>query len=120
MDANIREFLESLLNDAEVVTLDGAAREEMIKQLYARLNNYIASEVVKNLPQEDMEYFIKLNEEKKSKEEIEAFLKEKVPNSQEVFTKAFSDFRALYLDNMAAARNAPPANIPVPDQNSTN
>ncbi len=109
MDANIRAFLEGLLTDAGVVTLDEQAREEMIKELYARFDKYIASEIVRVLPPENLEAFVKLNEDKKSKEEIEAFLKDKMPNSADVFAKAFADFRALYIGNMTAARNAPAA-----------
>jgi len=47
-----------------------------------------------------------MNEDKKSKEEIEQFIKTKLPNSQEVFTNAFIDFRSLYLGNVAASRES--------------
>lgn len=103
--AEIRNFLDGILNDANM-TLDDITREEMIKELYARLDNYLTTVIVDNMPPEHLEDFIKLNEEKKSREEIDAFLKEKMPNAQEVFTKAFADFRQLYLNNIYVARNA--------------
>jgi len=103
----VRSFLEGLLQDAGMTFTDNEMKEEMIKELYARLDNYIASVVVDYLPPEQFETFIKMNEEKKSKQEIENFLKEKLPDAQNVFAKAFADFRAMYLGNVTVARNAP-------------
>lgn len=79
----------------------------MIKELYARLDNYLTSVIVDNMPPEHLDEFIKLNEEKKSREEVEGFLKGKMTNSAEVFARAFADFRELYLGNVTAAQNAP-------------
>ena len=105
--AEIRAYLAGLLNDANMTTLDDTMREEMIKELYARLDNFITTAIIDNLPPEHMDAFIKLNEEKKPQPEIEAFLKEKMPNYQEVFAKAFAEFRDLYLGNVAVSRAAP-------------
>lgn len=107
--AEVRAYLEGLLDDARMTALDDSMREEMIKELYARLDNFITTAIVDNLPPEHMEDFIKLNETKKSQAEIEAFLKDKMPNAQEVFSNAFIQFRDLYLGNVAATRNAPKA-----------
>ncbi len=103
----VRSFLEGLLQDAGMTFTDNEMKEEMIKELYARLDNYIASVVVDYLPPEHFETFIKMNDEKKSKQEIENFLKEKLPDAQNVFAKAFADFRAMYPGNVTVARNAP-------------
>lgn len=104
---DVRSFLESLLQDAGMTTLDDTMREEMIKELFVRLDSYITSVIVDNMPAEHLDEFIKLNEDKKPREEIEAFLKDKMPNAQDMFAKAFMEFRDLYLDNVAVARNAP-------------
>lgn len=107
--AEIRSFLEGLLTDANMTTLDDEMKEEMIKELFARLDSYITAAIVDNMPQEHLEEFIAMNESKKSREEIEGFLKEHMPNSQEVFTKTFMEFRDLYLGGVTVARNAPTA-----------
>lgn len=104
--AEIRSFLDSILNDANM-SVEGTLREEMIKELYARLDEYLTTIIVDNLPAEHLEDFIKLNEEKRSREEIDAYLREKMPNAQEIFAKGFADFRQLYLDNVYVARNTP-------------
>lgn len=112
----IRNFLEGLLKDAGLTTLDDNMREEMIKELYARLDNYIASVIVDKLPPEHLDDFIKINEEKKSQQEIEQFLKDKMPNPQEVFANAFSEFRDLYLGNVNVAQSAPASTAAGPSE----
>ena len=109
----VRNFLEGILTDAGMTTLDDEMREEMIKELYARLDNYITSAIVSKLPSEYSEEFIRLNEEKKSQQEIQQFLQDKLPNAQETFALAFSEFRDLYLGNVTVARNAPSKAAPV-------
>jgi hypothetical protein len=100
----IKNFLESILNDANM-SAEGTLREEMIKELYARLDEYLTNVIVDKMPAEHLEAFIKINEEGKSKEEIDTFLRSNLPNAQEVFTNAFADFRDLYLNNVYVSRN---------------
>lgn len=103
----VRTFLEGLLKDSGMTTLNDEMKEEMIKELYARLDNFMTSVLIDSLPPEHLETFIKMNEEKKSQPEVEAFLKEKVPNAAEILAKAFMDFREEYLGNVTTYRNAP-------------
>lgn len=103
----IKGFLESLLQDANMATLDDSMKEEMLKELYARLDNFLTSTMMDHMPAEHLETFIKMNEEKKERAEIEQFIKEKIPNAEDVFTKAFMEFRDLYLGNVAAVKNVP-------------
>lgn len=110
--ADVRSFLDGILKDANMSILDEETHEDMLQELYQRLDNFLASIVVQNLPPEHLEQFIKMNEEKKSREEVQQFLQEKVPNIQEVFARAFMEFRDLYLGNVAVQRNAPGDNNP--------
>lgn len=102
----IHTFLESLLTDSGMSILDEETKEEMIKEMYVRLDNYIASIIIDKLPPEHLETFSQMNEEKKSKEEVEKFLKEKMPNYHEVFAEAFANFRQLYIGNVTVSRNS--------------
>ena len=97
---DVRSFLEGLLTDAGMTSLDDEMREEMLKELYGRLDNHLSATIIDNLPPENLDEFIKLNEDGKTKEEIESYLKEKMPNAQEVLAKAFIEFRDLYLGNV--------------------
>lgn len=105
----VRNFLEGLIDDAHM-TLTDSTREEMIKDLYVRLDNFITGVVVDNLPEAELDAFLKMNEEKKPQAEIEAYLKAKMPNYEEVFRNAFAQFRDLYLGNIAVSRAAPVKN----------
>ncbi len=102
----IHAFLDGLLVDAGMTTLDGDTREEMIKELFVRLDHYITTVLIEKLPPENLDEFMKLNEEKKPMNEIQKYLMAKLPNAQEVFTNAFADFRDLYLGNVNLSRNA--------------
>jgi hypothetical protein len=82
-------------------------REDLIGELYLGLDSFINSTIVNNLPPESLETFIKMNEEKRPQAEIEQFLKEQIPNAQEVLANAFIEFRNMYLGNVAVTRNAP-------------
>lgn len=101
----IRQFLEQLLQETDTLTLDDQMKEDMINELFFQLENYLTSVIVDTLQPEDLETFIKLNQEKKSKEEIEQFVNEKIPNAQEVFTNAFLEFKKMYLGDIAKAKD---------------
>lgn len=100
-------FLEGILEDAGMTALDKDMHDEMVAELYARLDNYMVGVIIDNMPEEHLETFVKMNEENKPKEEIEKFIQEKMPKAGEVFAGAFAKFRELYLGGIAVARNAP-------------
>ena len=95
----IRTYLENLMQEAGVANLDQQTKENMIQELFFQLDNYLASVMVDNLQEQDLDAFIKMNQEKRPKEEIEQFIKEKIPNVQSVLTNAFLDFKKMYLEN---------------------
>ncbi|OGK39931.1 hypothetical protein A3F34_01900 [Candidatus Roizmanbacteria bacterium RIFCSPHIGHO2_12_FULL_44_10] len=103
--AEVQTFLEGMLQDAGMNLADDDMKTEMVKELYLRLDAYITSVVATALPQKHLDEFIKMNEEKRSREEVEQFLQDNMPHSKEVFAKAFSDFRSLYLGNVKKARD---------------
>lgn len=102
--AEIRGFLEGLLNDAKMSSLDDSMREEMINELYVRLEQFLTGKIIDNLPPEKVEEFIKMNEDNKPQAEIQGYLQTNISNSEDVMTKAFMEFRNLYLGNVAVAR----------------
>ncbi len=109
INPDVRTFLEGLLEDAGMHPLDDDMKEEMLKELYARLDTYINSVIADNLPADKLDQFIKLNEGKRPRNEIEEYLKTNIPNHGQVFAMAFAEFRDLYLGKVSVARNAPAA-----------
>lgn len=104
-----RVFLDSLLFDANLTFTDDGQKEEMIKELYARLDYFLTSRIIESLPPEKLDEFMKMNEENKDQSEIEQFMTANIPEAQNVFQEAFLEFRNLYLGNLAVNRNAPQA-----------
>lgn len=108
--SEIRSFLGGLLEEAGMTSLEGELKEEMINQLYERLNNFITSTIVDRLPPENIDEFIRMNEENRPQNEIEQYLKDKLPGSQDIFGQAFVQFRDIYLGKVTPGGNQLPAN----------
>ncbi|HLL60841.1 MAG TPA: DUF5663 domain-containing protein [Candidatus Nitrosocosmicus sp.] len=101
---DIRTFLEGILQDAGMVTLDDATREEMIKELFVRLDKHLTNTIVEAMPDEHIEEFLSMQEQNKPREELEQFIIDKIPNNQQVFLNAFSTFRDEYLGSVDEAK----------------
>lgn len=105
--AEIKTFLDSILEEANMTTLDDTMRQDMITQMFERLDQHLSAVILESLPEDKVEEFIKMNEEQKSQEEIQAYLQQYIPNVQEVMANAFTEFRNMYLGSVDASRNAP-------------
>lgn len=96
----IRGFIDNLIREAGITPIDEAMNEEIVLEIYSRLDNFITTAIIENMPPQHIDEFIKLNEENRPQPEIEQFIREKMPNSREVFAKALIDFRDIYLGNV--------------------
>lgn len=103
----IQAFLENLIAEAKVAVTDEKAKADLVKYLFDKLDKFLAAKIVENMKPEDTEVFIKMNEEGKPREEIDAFIKDHMANPQEVFTRAFVDFRDFYLTGQQTATPTP-------------
>jgi hypothetical protein len=97
---DIRNFLVGLLTDAGMADMDEQVKEEMMTQLFERLDTYLAGVLVDKLPPEKMEEFIDMNNTEATPEQIDAFLKQNIPNAQEEFARAFAEFRNMYVNTV--------------------
>lgn len=109
----IRSFLEGLLQDAGMTTLDDVMREEMIKELFVRLDSFITSTIIDSLPTDRLDEFTQMSESGKSQEELQSYLSANIPNAGEVFQNAFTQFRTMYLGNVNTARALHNEEIPI-------
>jgi|GEM_PF-1259935 len=105
----LRDFLSSLITEAGIV-VDEVTHNQIIKELFVQLDNYILSVIIEKLPGDKLEEFTKMAEEGKNREELEEYLSKNIQDSQQVFSQALMDFKNLYLGNVAVARSAPPGN----------
>jgi pyruvate/2-oxoglutarate dehydrogenase complex dihydrolipoamide acyltransferase (E2) component len=91
----VKAFLEGILKDSGM-TIDKEMQSEMIKELFQRLDAFIVDQLLDHMPKKYLDTFIKMNEQKRPKAELERFVQEHVPNAGKVFTNAFAEFRKLY------------------------
>lgn len=101
----IRGFLDELLRDANMTSLDQKTHDDMLIELYTRLDDYMIGTIMEKLPQDKMEEFTKMAEGGKTRDELQKYLQDNIPNATEIFANAMVDFRNLYLGNVADARN---------------
>lgn len=107
------KFLDNLLAEANIEPIDEQMREQLLLELYSRLDNFITTTIMENMPPEKLDEFIKLNEEKAPREELDKYMRENIPESEAVFAKAFVDFRDIYLGNAGVVVNQ----VPTPPTN---
>ncbi len=104
--SEIRTYLENILIDANISSVDETMHEELLKELYARFDSFLTARIVDNLPPENVEEFIRMNEENRPQEEIQDYLMSKIPNSEQTFAGFFIEFRDRYLGNVLVARSS--------------
>lgn len=97
----VKTYLETLLQDAGKTESDPTKQEQNIQELYKKLDEFIANVVVESMPEDKIDAFVKLNEDKRPMEEIEQYLKTNMPDAQNVLAKAFVDFKDSYLNTKA-------------------
>lgn len=102
----IRAFLERLLTDAGISTVDTAGRERLVQGLFQKLDGYIIDTVVDHLPDEKIDEFTAFIQHHPSRDELTAYLQRVLPNAQDVFVVAFAGFREAYLAAVEAARHS--------------
>lgn len=102
--AEIRIFLESILQDAGIRDLDDKTHEQMLQELFKRLDNYILLSISDNLPADKLEIFTRMAENKASAEQMKTYLQENIPDSTQIFAQAMLDFRDYYLSGMDKAQ----------------
>ena len=97
----MRAYLEAVLEEADLLILNSEEREQIIQTMYRQLDLFLLTRILEELPEDKLEAFEKLDEEKANITQIEDFIRSSVPNAKEVFEKAYEDFRELYLDSLA-------------------
>jgi hypothetical protein len=93
----VNDFLEALLDEAGMDTMSVEVREQMLKDLHARLQDRFFGDVVINLSESDLTEFRTMTDSGASQEKLEKFIEEHIPNAPEVFAKSMMTFRNDYL-----------------------
>ncbi len=93
----VQDFLKAMMVDAGLDTLPANVQDQMLSDLYARLEDWMFGHVLSVLNDEQLTEYRELLESKASQEKLEEFLNKHVPNAADVFAAAMLDFRKSYL-----------------------
>lgn len=98
--SSVNTFLFDLIQEKHGTSLAEDTKEEMFNDLKPRLDEWITlksmTEIAQSSPA-DLETLQTMTEENKSTEEIQAFIKAKIPDITTFLTKTLLSFRQSYL-----------------------
>ena len=104
--ADVRGFLENLLEDSGL-QLTPELKEAMVGDLYQRLEKKLISDAVEKMQPDEVEAFINMIQSDSSKEELEKYISDHVPNAKEVFVQSLTDFRSYFLEGVTDQSQSP-------------
>lgn len=102
---DIKLFLMDMIQESGMLLLDDLVKESMMQELYVRLDSFLVSKLVENLPQEKLEEFAILEEKNAEPQVIQDFLQTNLANPQEIFLEGFSEFKNMYLESYKKAQD---------------
>lgn len=113
--ADMRAYLENLLEDSNI-NLTPELKENMLYDLYLRLEKKLIADAIENMEPADVEQFTQLIQSQNNKEAIDEFIKSHLPNAQEIFTQSLVDFKTDFIVG-ATQQSTPAENPPVVNNN---
>lgn len=101
MPAEIKTFLEKIIEEKKFDNLSPQLQEAMAASLYPRLEAYVFTAIAKNLDEAAAAQLDQLTESGKnfSRPDIQNFLKQHVADAEEIIAQAMLEFRAVYLNS---------------------
>lgn len=90
-------FLDSCLYDKGIKDIPESLKEQMIKDLADRLQQWLMQSIFQHLPESAAPEMEKLLAKGSSQEEIMAFVGTQIPNISEIFKDEMVKFKQAYL-----------------------
>ena len=97
MNPDVKKYLQEILRDAGQTNLGQDLENQMLQDLYTRLEDRLALLALNNLSPSQREELEKLSGQK-SQPAIETFLKTNIKNYDQLFAQNLLDFRNLYIE----------------------
>lgn len=98
-----RKFLDALLDETGLSLTDDV-REDMVRELYIKLDGLLTARIIDTLPDDKVDAFLDMQEKNSSPDEIQQFVQENLPNASDLFAAVLTEFRDMYLANVDIAR----------------
>ena len=100
MTPEIKKFLQGLLVEANLGGLEPQLEEELLRDLNVRLEDRLVLTAASKLTAEKQDEFKNMTDKGVPQDEVEKFLRENVPNIEQVFAESMNEFREIYLNAM--------------------
>jgi hypothetical protein len=94
---SVQQFIDKLIDEREFGDITPEVREELVKDLLVRLDDFIMARIIASLGDEDLAKFEQLLKNKASDEEIQKLTSAAIPDFTNFLTKVLVEFRAVYL-----------------------
>lgn len=90
-------FLHSLLESNGITFSDETTKQRMVEELFVRVDKFLSIMIVSELDDAGNDEFLAMLAQNKPQEEIQAFLKNKIPDFEAKVKNTLADFRDIYL-----------------------
>ena len=97
IDPDIRLFLDDLLDEKGIFFSSPETREQMIQDLYVRLEKFILLTLAKELSPADGNQLAQMIENQAPESTIQAFLQLKIPDLNNKMANVLLQFKSIYL-----------------------
>ena len=95
-EEKLRGFADYLVKQKNFQGLDQATYDMLVEDVYDRLEERVNAVILVNIPPEKVEELDKVLHSG-TKDQLENFCRENVPNSQDLITEALVEFEKTYL-----------------------
>jgi hypothetical protein len=92
----VTTMLGKVLENAGLKSPDEKLCYEQLRELHDRLDVIMYFEILTYLPAKHLDAFVKMNDEKRSRGEIDKFLEENMPDAEKIFEGALAKLREHY------------------------
>lgn len=101
--SEIKDYIEELLKEAQVVPVSEETKQQMIVELFGELDRFLTAKLIESMPLEQMDAFLEIQKEN-NPDKLGDFLERNLPNVEELYTQAFAEFGTMYVSSVAKAR----------------
>jgi len=95
--ASVTVFLQRMLDDGGMKDVEPEIKNQMLNDLRARLENKLFATMVMKLPEVDLPALDQLITAQAGPQQIQQFLRQRIPNLEEIVAEAMLEFRKEYV-----------------------
>lgn len=95
---DLKQYIDELLDSRGFVGLNSAIRDEIARDLYTRLDDFLAAHIIATLSDRDVQVFEQMIKNGRSWSDLQEFAATHIPDFMHFFTQTLIQFRLVYLN----------------------